>query len=56
MFGTLSDAEICSGTLSTVASFLVVLTYYIFPDLRKLRYVELCTYGKHALLYLDVQN
>lgn len=42
----LSDCEILFGSVSSVASFLVVLTYFVFPDLRKLRYVELCTYGE----------
>eukprot|EP01038_Epipyxis_sp_PR26KG_P016425 gene16425-22396_t len=32
------------GTLSCISSLCVILTYIVFPDLRRLRYIELVTY------------
>ena len=41
---SLSTYESIVGSLSATASFAVILTYYMFRDLRNLRYVELVLY------------
>jgi len=42
--GNLGNAEIAMGSFAIAGSLVIILTYFLFPNLRKLRYVELVLY------------